>query len=287
MTPERYYAVVAERALTSGRPLDVALEEAARIAGPMPSLVRLAIERLRTGRLHDALVVLEQAGLDPLLCQAAEIRPQAMHAVRERLDALPGRAQLAHHFRHDLSYFIVVFIAQAGIASILSLKVLPVLTTVQSGGLHSLRSLPASAHLQPANFQLVGAAGTLAAILAFVATVLMTPLGNVVAWRVLKSLRAAAVYAAAAGLAAAGLAGDAQRFLALHPKIASISSGGLDAISLDEISSQLVRRAQLAAGRSLLYTKIGGTALALGIALAIIVPVYAALPYLWQGITSP
>jgi hypothetical protein len=214
---------------------------------------------------------LEAAGLGPLVSQAAEISPRATRAVRERLDALPERLQFTWPFRHDLSYFVVLFLAQAGVATVLTLKVLPSLTRIRAA----------------ASFEIVDFAATVATALAFVGVLLATPLGNLVVRRALKDLRAAAVHAAAAGLAAAGVAGDAQRLLALHPEIGPSSANALTAISLDEISRQLVYRAQRSAARALLYTKLVGTALALGIALAIIGPVYAAIPALAKGISLP
>jgi len=120
LNSSRYYSLVAARALSAGRPLDQALEEAARIAPPAPPAVRAAIVHLKAGRLKNALEALRHVGVDPLLAQAGEICPKATSAVRTRLDTLPDAMVLSLPFRGMAVYLAIVFFIQASMGALLS-----------------------------------------------------------------------------------------------------------------------------------------------------------------------
>jgi len=267
MNRDSFWTLVAERALTSDRPVDVALVDAARDSGALltPAL-RGAVDSFHRGDEAAGLRGLAAGRIDALLCEAAGIRPAAARAVRERLDAIPSAPALTLPLRAFAIYLAWVLLLTGGVSSLLSLKVLPALAAIQPR-LHD--------SLLPAVF----AAWLLGLASLFMAT---RPGLRLVAGGVARSLHAARVHATAAGLAVAGNGADAERLLALHSEIGPSPVPALTPSSLDELTRQLARRAERQANRAFVLTKVVGTAVALCVAATVASTVYTSLPLLSQ-----
>ena len=125
MNRKRYFAAVAENAVSAGRPLHAALEDAAKdlrkdIAAP-------AREMAREGQLAASLDTL---GVDPMVVAAAIVAPGATSEVSTRIRALPRASELLTPVVMPVIYVGLVLLFQATAAVILDWKVVPVLEGV-------------------------------------------------------------------------------------------------------------------------------------------------------------
>ncbi|HEY3449354.1 MAG TPA: hypothetical protein VGK67_23570 [Myxococcales bacterium] len=274
MTPARYYTLALVRALAEGKGADGALDVANKAAPPANFYVTRAVEQLRAGRLEQGFGALRDAGVDSWLLESAVLEPKASPAVLERLDRLPDGRLLPLPAQAMLAYLLVIFLVQASVGAVLSQKVAPVFQRMSAD-----LAMPAFSEAV-LHWGLLGCWA-----LGFLAFALLTPPGNgLLLRRAFKSLRSAAAHSAAAGLAAAGAPGAAEKLLARHPELGPTRARDLSAGSLDEVASQLARRAERQAEGVFLTVKVVGTALALVTAVCMAGAVYAFIPLLSMSV---
>jgi hypothetical protein len=122
---DRFYSLVAERALVGGRALDKELGDAARLAGGAPGSVRGAVAHFEAGRLADGLSALLPLGFDPLLAQAAALRPAHAGEVSLRLRMFPSLHELCAPLLPPTIYLALVLSVEALVPPFLAQALAP------------------------------------------------------------------------------------------------------------------------------------------------------------------
>ncbi|MHB8876936.1 MAG: hypothetical protein ACYC8T_24835 [Myxococcaceae bacterium] len=271
MRAGRFYSVVAERALASGRPLHEELRSAAALLGGMPPPVVRAVDFALTGKLAEALGALAPLGFDPLLAEAAALRPEAATEVSQALSRLPRSSDLLYPLIAPVVYLTGVVLFEAGAALLLWAKVLPALGQLAA---------PAGGLLWVA---VVAGWSALAVALAAIAALPVLP--RLESGRRLLNgpLASARVCAAFGPLAAAGVPSATAFELAgrYAPGLAdALSRSPNAAVDWAELAAHFAERGQARIARLTLVVKGAGTLVAVLLAALILASVYLSLPAL-------
>lgn len=277
----RYAALCAEQALALGAPLGPALEEALTPHGGPSSRERTAIAEARAGRLGPALAAL---GVDGLVAACARLRPEQASAVSARLAPLPAQEDLARRLAAPLWYMAPLLLVQLGVLVILARFVVPVLQKIALDYQASAAQLSLLSGLGRwlANpFVLPLWVGGLVG-LRFLARPLLRRLSRSLFWQ----LDAARVCAAASVLVQAGARPEDTlpalcEAAGLRPEACAALTGvPLDGPGLSRLADALAVKAEARTARAAEAIRVGVALLGVGLALLILLPVYAALPAL-------
>jgi hypothetical protein len=266
----RFLSVVAERALAAGRPLHDELEAAAASAtGTLPPAAERAVAFARAGKLGEALGAMAPLGFDPLLADAAALRPEAVVSVSQALAALPRPAEFTRPVLVPFVYLTAVVFFEAQVAALLSAKILPAVGDVAGATFVPLASTAGWA--------------CLVLVVAAVSALVLAP--RLAAGRRLLygSLASARVCAAFAPLAAAGVATEeAFKLAATHAPGLSEEFARAPKAALDwrELAHYFAERGAARAGRLALVVRTVGSLVAVVLAALILASVYLSLPLL-------
>jgi hypothetical protein len=264
--------LVVEHALASGRSME-SVTEALTGAAPKEKrrLLRIA-RRLGAGSLREALAPLRRAGLDPLVAEAATLKPDAIGEVRRGVESTEAAGRISLPLQRVSAYLLLVFSVQLFVMIIAKLFIFT-----------SFRMMLRDIGVGSQFLGLLDALPWVLVLLVAGTALLMSRHGlRVVSPGSWKDLQAAKLHAAAAGLAAAGQPGDAARFLAAHPEAGSPPETAADAAGLGEIALALSFRARMRAERVSRFVFSGGML----IAFLIVILVYRALFATLGGLTS-
>jgi hypothetical protein len=249
MNERRYFAHLAESAISAGRPLAAELQSACTAIRREPRRVTEAIAHANDG---DIGLAMERLRLDPLVAAVAHLRPEATGETSSRLRDLPSSWEVATPVLFPAAYLLALVVLQLSVALYLVVGVLPRLPDP------SPRIVVAGVAAALGLSLLAGSAGFLLIQIRTAAT------GGLEAY-LLRHTRAARLCTAASVVirhgtpapeAIARLAGAAR--MAEVDAAALLGEGALDAASLDTLAAWLAGEGKRRARRTSARLKMWG-----------------------------